>query len=200
MQPNATKIPFPLLVLTVLVPVSLLTASEPSDPAPPPPPQQAPADPPAGKNARSAIPSRAELEKEFKQTMTGATLRGTWQMTGEGGLTGKAPLTPAQDDSYTILSVNKGIEDFWIVNARIRFGDKDVTVPVPVRVVWAEDTPIITLNDLTIPGIGTYSARVMIFKGFYCGTWFCGEKNYGGIMSGKIFHDAPSPDNAKDAG
>lgn len=197
---NSVTLPFPLLVLGLLVPVCLLSAAEPTDPTPPPSPPKTPADPPAAQGAKPAIPSRAELEKEFKQTLTGASLRGTWQMTGEGGLTGKAPLTPAQDDSYTILSVNKGTEDYWIVNARIKFGDKDVTVPVPVRVVWAEDTPIITLNDLTIPGIGTYSARVMIFKGFYCGTWFCGEKNYGGIMSGKIFHDPPSPDNPKNPG
>jgi hypothetical protein len=77
--------------------------------------------------------------------------------------------------------------------AQIDFGDNDAFIPVPVRVVWAEDTAIITLNDLAVPMIGTYSARVMIHNGFYSGVWYCNAKNYGGVMQGRIVKTAAAP-------
>jgi hypothetical protein len=146
--------------------------------------------------AKPVIPSREQLEKEFQAELTGATLEGVWQMTGEGGLKGTSTLTDPKPDKYTITSASKAGGDMWIIQARIEFGDKDVNVPVPVRVVWAEDTAIITLNDLAIPMIGTYSARVMIHHGFYSGVWYCNAKNYGGVMQGRIVKTPPAGDKA----
>ena len=108
-------------------------------------------------------------------------------MTGPEGLAGKAPLSEAREDKYTITKVSKSSDDYWVVSARVQYADKDVTIPISVRVVWAGDTPIITLDKLAMPGLGTYSARVMIYRGFYCGTWF--GANYGGVMSGQILKD-----------
>ena len=129
---------------------------------------------------------RHALEKEFEQTMTGARLKGYWQMTGEDGLTDKGALTEPRKESYVVSKVSKMGEGSWLVFAQITFADKDVNVPVPVRVVWAGDTAIITLDDVGVPLIGTYSARVMIHKGFYSGIWYSNVKNYGGVMAGKI--------------
>jgi hypothetical protein len=56
-------------------------------------------------------------------------------------------------------------------------------------VIWAEDTAMITVTDLALPMIGTYSARVMFHRGFYTGIWYCGAKNYGGVMSGRILKE-----------
>jgi|CXWL01.1.fsa_nt_gi hypothetical protein len=159
---------------------------------PPPDTKKAPA---AGavipeQTPRPVLP-RETLEKEFQDALTGATLEGVWQMTGEGGLKGTAGLTDPKPDKYTITSATKAGGDNWIILARIEYGDKDVSVPVPVRVVWAEDTAIITLNDLAVPMIGTYSARVMIHNGFYSGVWYCNAKNYGGVMQGRIVKTPP---------
>ena len=60
---------------------------------------------------KPAIPSRAELEKQFEQELTGATLTGVWQMTGEGGLSGKSDLTPPKPDLYVISKVAKVKDD-----------------------------------------------------------------------------------------
>jgi hypothetical protein len=38
-------------------------------------------------------------------------------------------------------------------------------------VKWAGTTAVITLDDLTIPGLGTFSSRVVIDDGKYAGTW-----------------------------
>lgn len=158
----------------------------------------APSTPPA----KSMVPDRATLEKQFADSLTGATLVGTWQMTGKDGLTGNEPLTEPKPDEYVIAGVTKAGEDLWIVQAKIGFANNDLVVPVPVRVVWAEDTAIITLNDLAVPMIGTYSARVMIHHGFYSGVWYSNVKNYGGVMQGKIVKkpaEKPAADAAKPA-
>lgn len=127
---------------------------------------------------------RKEREKEFKEMLENATLKGTWQVVGSEGLAGKAPLSEARPDTYTLGKISKAGEDYWVITARVQYAEKDVTIPITVRVVWAEDTPIITLEKMALPGLGTYSARVMIYRGFYAGTWF--GTNYGGILSGQI--------------
>lgn len=129
-------------------------------------------------------PTRAELEKRFQDMLTGAVLKGTWQMTRGKGLEGKAPLSEPKPDKYTIDSARKIGGDRWVIIARIEYADKNVKVPIPVRVVWAEDTAIITLDEFAVPMIGTYSARVMIYRNFYAGTWF--GSDYGGVLSGQI--------------
>lgn len=127
---------------------------------------------------RKAGPTRAELEAQLAETLTDAVLTGTWQLIEGDGL-GKP-----KADKYTILKAQKLVGDFWLITARIEYGDKDVTVPLPLRIVWAGDTPIITLSDLNVPGIGRYSARVMIHRNLYSGTWF--GVGYGGVLSGTI--------------
>lgn len=142
---------------------------------------------PPAKNA-AASKKQANLERKFKEMLKDVVLRGTWQMTRGAGLEGKAPMTPPRPDRYTIKSVSKGVDDNWVITARVQYADRDATLPIPVRVVWAGDTPIITLDKLSMPGLGTYSARVMIYDGFYAGTWF--GSNYGGILSGQIIKAA----------
>ncbi|MGB0714601.1 MAG: hypothetical protein ACPGXK_01910 [Phycisphaerae bacterium] len=128
----------------------------------------------------------------FRTMLNGAILEGTWQMTMGDPIKGESPLTDPRPEKYTISKVEKGADDYWIITARIQYADKDVEVPVLVRVVWAGDTPIITVDDLPVPLIGTYSARVMVYGGYYAGTWF--GKGYGGVLSGRITH----PKNQKE--
>ena len=49
-------------------------------------------------------------------------------------------------------------------------------------------TPVITLTELTIPALGTFSARVVIDNGKYAGTWTHGD--VGGHMFGVIRRSA----------
>ena len=126
--------------------------------------------------------SQEELEAKFKATLTKATLSGRWCGIKEG------KLTPEQEDKYTIVSVNKLGGEVWVFNARIQYGEKDFTVPLPVQVKWAGDTPVITVDDMAMPGGKTaYSARVLIFDQTYAGTWSGGD--HGGLMHGIITHE-----------
>lgn len=126
----------------------------------------------------SAKTGQEALEAEFIASMTNATMSGRWTGIKDGAL------TPEKTDTYDIISVAKVSGDNWLVNARIRYGKLDLVAPVPVQVKWAGDTAVIGLTDMAIPGIGTYSARVLIYKGTYAGTWSGG--GHGGLMSGLI--------------
>jgi hypothetical protein len=119
-----------------------------------------------------------QLEAKFKATLTKATMSGRWCLIKDG------QLTPEKEDKYTILSVSKVGGDVWLINARIQYGKKDVTAPVPVQVKWAGDTPVIIVDNVGVPGGGNYSARVLIYEGTYAGTWSGGDR--AGLMNGVI--------------
>lgn len=206
---NATVTPAPDGGITYTVarreaPFCATAATQPSPVVPSRTPQSAPAEPPqaaatqpaggaAGRFAATrpaasrpakVVPPREVLEERFARLLTNVELRGVWQMTTGDGLEGKAPLGEARPETYTIAKATKLDTDRWQIDARIRFADKDVTLPVIVRVVWAEDTAVITVDDLTIPLIGTYTARVTFYGHFYSGIWR--GPDYGGVMMGQI--------------
>jgi len=54
-------------------------------------------------------------------------------------------------------------------------------------VKWAGDTPVITLDNVGIPGGNTYSARVLIYNKTYAGTWSGGE--HAGLLNGIITNE-----------
>jgi hypothetical protein len=135
--------------------------------------------------------SKEELEKKFEEALSGATLKGHYT-TGRNNNGG-----PAKEDKYTIESVTKLSGDMFLFRVKIQYAGASAVVPLPLRVLWAGDTPVITLDKLSIPGFGTFTARVMFFDGQYTGTWDGG--NHGGVLFGSYGKDAPK-DAAKKAG
>jgi hypothetical protein len=132
--------------------------------------------------APTATTSAAELEAKFQATMTGATFAGRWTPIKDGTLGEEKP------EKYSIVSVAKTGGDNWVINARMRYQQQEIVAPIPVQVKWAGDTAVIIVNQLAIPGGGTYSARVLVHNGTYAGTWSGGER--GGLLSGVITRTA----------
>ncbi len=116
-----------------------------------------------------------KLEREFQESMTGVVLEGHFTLDGKEGL---------NEERYEIEKVSRMPGGFWVFHARIQYGDKDVTVPVPVKLLWAGDTPVVSLTDATIPGVGTFTARVLFYRSQYVGTWSSGT--HGGQQFGRI--------------
>lgn len=103
---------------------------------------------------------------------------------GSFTISGKEDQAP-KPERYEIKSVRKLEEgDIWLINARIKYGDKDAQLPLPLEVKWAGMTPVISLDKTTIPGMGTFSAHVVIDEDKYAGTWTHGE--VGGALFGRI--------------
>lgn len=115
---------------------------------------------------------------QFLKQMNGVKLVGKFTVLGKDQ--DKLPT-----EEYEIRSVQKlPAGDKWLFNARIKYGKLDVTLPMALDVVWSGDTPVITLTDVTIPTLGTFSCRVLIYNGKYAGTWTHGAA--GGHMFGVL--------------
>jgi hypothetical protein len=128
------------------------------------------------RNGRGDGPaSLPEVEREFVNRMNGAALVGRFTLSGRED--------QATADRYDIYSVDKVGEDQWRFNAKI--GETGLTLPIVVRMRFVDDTPLILMTDATIPGMGTFTARVFFHGDQYAGTW-SHIGTAGGHMFGRI--------------
>lgn len=135
-------------------------------------------DPPKIENKPTAVPEKEVLFKKLEENLSNVKLVGKFTVLGkdDGALT---------KEEYTITSAKKmDVGDYWLLTARIKYGKNDLTVPLPLEIKWAGDTPVITLTDFTIPALGTFSSRVVIYDNTYAGTWSHGK--VGGHLFGTI--------------
>lgn len=135
--------------------------------------QQQPNQQPASPVEQAKSDRFAELEK----TLTGATLVGNFTVTGQE----KTELT---EERYELQGVQHVEGELWLFRARIRYGEHDVTLPLTLPVRWAGDTPVICVDKMGFPGLGTYTARVMIYADHYAGFWSGGD--HGGHLFGIV--------------
>lgn len=92
---------------------------------------------------------------------------------------------PPKSERYEIESVKKLTGNLWTFTVRIKYGQLDTKLPITVPVLWAGDTPMVSLTDASLPGLGdAFSARVIFYQDRYAGTWQHGDK--GGHMFGRI--------------
>ena len=126
----------------------------------------------------------AELNLKLAAYLTGSRWEGHFTITGKD-------LSPTKE-TYEIIKAEKAEEgDFWNLVARIKYGDNDLTQPLPpIEIKWAGRTPVITVDQVTVLNLGTFDARVVIRKGTdgrpgkYAGTW--SHDNIGGHLFGSI--------------
>lgn len=138
--------------------------------------------------AKPALKSREQLEQELSKTLSGC------QLVGEFTVDDQPRTGDPKTEKYVITSAKKLNGDLWLLMARMQYGKQDLTLPLTLPIVWAGDTPVISLTDTTIIGLGTFTCRVMIYDGRYVGTWQHGK--VGGAMFGKIER---LPEEAKQA-
>lgn len=116
------------------------------------------------------------VERHFVEQMNGAALVGRFTIAGRED-------RPGTPDRYDIYSVDKVGEDRWRFNAKI--GETGMTLPIVVRMKFVEDTPMIVMTGMTIPGMGMFTARVFFYGDQYAGTW-SHVGSAGGHMFGRI--------------
>ncbi len=134
--------------------------------------------------AETAKPKKMEVvlterEQKFKKLMTGAKLTGLFTIEGK-------PMKDQVEDTYEIRKVEKAKADgdTWVITSRVKYGKNDYEMPFPIEVKWAGETPVLTLEKLAVPGLGTFSCRVVLHGTKYAGTWQ--HDNVGGHMFGNI--------------
>jgi hypothetical protein len=119
---------------------------------------------------------KATLEKQLAEKLTHCRLIGFYETIGQEG-------APKQDE-YTLGEVEKKEGDKWVFNASLQFGSKVINLPLEVPILWAGDTPVVSVTDFSVPGMGTYTARVMFYGEHYAGTW--SSAKHGGYLWGRI--------------
>jgi hypothetical protein len=122
--------------------------------------------------------------QQFSELMQNCTLVGSFTVDGQNA-------EPAKPERYEIESAVPAADDLWVFTVRIKYGKLDTKLPVTVPVKWAGDTPMVTLTNASIPGLGDgFSARVLFYEDRYAGTWQHGP--VGGHMFGKIERARPA--------
>lgn len=132
---------------------------------------------PKGTPAQKPLP--ADPEERFKALFTKSYLSGRWSPLKDGVLGEERG-----GDKYNIVSAVKGDGDNWIINAKMKYGDREFGTPIPVKMKFVGDMAILTVDNLAIPNGGTYTARLLIYERTYSGTWK-GQRG-GGILYGTI--------------
>ena len=126
--------------------------------------------------AKKVETSQDTLDRKFEEMMKGVSLVGRSSRQNSDKI--------STEEKYVIEGVSKLTAETWLFRARFQYGGKDIPIPVPVTIKWAGDTPVITLTDVNIPGMGSWTARVILYRDQYAGT-YSGAKG-GGQMFGKI--------------
>jgi len=122
-----------------------------------------------------------DLERQFTERMRGVTLVGSYNAAGGD--------RPSRPDRYDIASVEKVGDDLWRFNANMQCCGVNGDIPVVVPMRWVGDTPVIMMTDTSLPGLGTFTVRLLFYGDRYAGTWQHGKS--GGLMSGRIEKQAP---------
>ena len=121
-------------------------------------------------------PMLTAAEKAFQEALQNVTLTGLYT-TGDG--------SELKQDRYVIEKIGKAGENLWKFDVRIQYNGKDIAIAIPVPILWAGETPVVTLTNFTVPGSGTFTARVLFHDGAYVGTWKS-SAGHGGKMFGAI--------------
>jgi hypothetical protein len=135
--------------------------------------------------AATTQPAMTEQEAAFQKMMNNAVLSGSYSVNGSN--------KPPGEDHYTLGPVEKTQGDNWIFTATLEYAGHHLPLPIELPVKWAGDTPIITVDHISIPTLGTFTARVMVFGDQYVGVWGVTNGKHSGQMWGHIEHPATQP-------
>lgn len=98
-------------------------------------------------------------------------------------------------DRYELVMTKHLEGETWLVQAKFHYRDKDWVLPLALPIRWAGDTPVISLDKFPVPGLGEFSARVVIDQNHYAGFWSGG--GHSGHLFGKV--ERLEPAKAADA-
>jgi hypothetical protein len=134
--------------------------------------------------AADLTPEQTKLYADLEASLSGSALVGNFTVTGK-------ETSEPKPERYELTSVKHIGDGNWMFVARIKYGEHDVPLPITLPVKWAGDTPVITVDNMAFPGLGTYTARVMIYADHYAGFWSgATDKNgsHGGHLYGMVEH------------
>jgi len=129
--------------------------------------------------AQESKPAAKPPVEEFAKYLSDTVLTGVFTVDGK-------PLDKLNEERYEIKSARKvdGYDSLWEIVTRIKYGDKDISLPVEINVEWVGKTPVMVMDSVSLPGLGTFSARVVFHDKKYAGTWK--HDDVGGHLFGRV--------------
>ena len=117
--------------------------------------------------------------EDFEKYLSGSVLTGVFTIDGK-------PLNNLEEERYEIKTAKKvaGQDSLWEIVTRIKYGKKDIELPVEINVEWVGRTPVMVMDSVALPGLGTFSARVVFHDKKYAGTWK--HDDVGGHLFGRV--------------
>lgn len=117
--------------------------------------------------------------EDFEKYLSGSVLTGVFTIDGK-------PLNSLEEERYEIKTAKKvaGQDSLWEIVTRIKYGKKDIELPVEINVEWVGRTPVMVMDSVALPGLGTFSARVVFHDKKYAGTWK--HDDVGGHLFGRV--------------
>jgi hypothetical protein len=135
--------------------------------------------------AQQVEPELSDREQALQKLLSGAELRGSFTVLGTEQSDEKNDKAPKlSSEAYDLVEVKKLPSGLWLFKTRIRYGQHDVTLPISLPIEWAGDTPVVIVDNVGFPGLGTYSARVLFHGDRYAGYWQGAD--HGGHLFGTI--------------
>jgi hypothetical protein len=123
-----------------------------------------------------------DVERQFTERMRDVSLIGSFTVAGREN-------RPPRSDRYDIASVEKVGDNLWRFKASMQCCGVNGAIPIVVPMRWNGDTPMIMMTDTSLPGLGTFTVRLLFYRDRYAGTWQHGA--VGGHMSGRIEKQTP---------
>lgn len=128
--------------------------------------------------------SLTETEAAFAKALSNSVLVGHFTASKLGEPAPESGVPKLSRERYELGEIRKVADGQWLLPTRIRYGTHDVTLPITLPITWAGDTAVIVVDNIGFPGLGTYSARVLIHDGRYSGYWH--GAGYGGYLFGDV--------------
>ena len=139
---------------------------------------------------KAAAPDQAALERGFQEMLAGTALKGFFTELNQKSIEELMP------DSYRIDKVIHQDNGLWFFDAKVQYRGHDIAFRLPIKVEWAGPTPVMIIDKMPMPGLGTFTARVMFFDGLYAGTWE--GHDFRGHMYGEVVKQEDLEEESKE--
>ncbi len=130
----------------------------------------------------------SQFHKSLERLLSGATLSGF--LSAEG-----SPEPRPCSLKVERLEKSDGLHD-WQFQFALQAAGNEHECRLPADVHWAGSTPVVSIHEAEIPGVGAVSAKVLINNCLVAGTWVHNDKR--GEVWGEISHShTPPPQHKK---
>lgn len=125
------------------------------------------------------VEEMTEHEREFAAMLEDSYWSGHWYRQTENGL------EYGGEDGYHILQARRIAKGHWVIVAEFKLQGRPVRFSIPARVEFVQDTPVVYMDGLRLPGEPPFTVRVVFRKDMYSGLFFS-EPLSGIVLGAKV--------------